>query len=166
MIFCTVGTQLPFDRLLKKVDKAAASLNDIEFFAQISTSKYHPKAMNWKRDLSEEEFDELMTRSELVISHAGMGTIISSLDKSVPLIVLPREYSLGEHRNDHQVSTCNKFSHFENITILKDSDDIIEVISTLLKTNIESTDKSNLSFPIAIKKLVDATLIKNKGKNG
>lgn len=45
MIFVTVGTQLPFDRLIEMVDEAAPEL-DQEIFAQTGSGKYIPKTLN------------------------------------------------------------------------------------------------------------------------
>jgi len=41
--------------------------------------------------------------SELVISHAGIGTIILCKEYGIPLIIFPRRKIYGEHGTDHQV---------------------------------------------------------------
>jgi UDP-N-acetylglucosamine transferase subunit ALG13 len=46
---------------------------------------------------------EYIQKSELVISHAGVGTIILCKEYGVPIIILPRRRRYGEHMNDHQL---------------------------------------------------------------
>lgn len=128
MIFCTLGTQLPFDRLLKFVDEASLLLPEEKFFAQIAESEYKPKNIEWCNDLSEKEYHAVLGKSKLIISHAGMGTIINALDYSIPLIMLPRKFSLGEHRNDHQLATASRFGSLANVTILEDNQNLTELI--------------------------------------
>ena len=50
MIFATVGTQLPFDRLIVALDQWAASSPDVEVFAQIGRGEYRPGPITWTRD--------------------------------------------------------------------------------------------------------------------
>ena len=110
MIFVVVGTQEPFDRLIRIIDEwsALSGYNDIT--AQISAAKYFPKNFNWFDFTSPDVFDERFKEAELIISHAGMGTIISALQYSKPIIVMPRLAKFREHRNDHQLATAISFS--------------------------------------------------------
>ena len=132
MIFFTVGTQLPFNRLLKLVDIAAGLLPEEQFFAQIADSDYLPKNMQWKRTIDEKEYHSILSRSKLIIGHAGMGTILNALDYSIPLIMSPREYSLGEHRNDHQLATAKRFGDIQNIAVFKKDEDLRSLIIRVL----------------------------------
>lgn len=109
MIFITVGTQAPFDRLIKVIDEWV-SISGEECFAQISTGKYKPKHFNSKEYLTEQEFNEVFQKASVIISHAGMGTIISSLKEEKILLTLPRLLKYKEHRNDHQIATTEAFS--------------------------------------------------------
>ncbi|WP_176298259.1 glycosyltransferase [Vibrio sp. 05-20-BW147] len=137
MIFCTLGTQLPFDRLLKIVDDAAVKLPDIEFFAQIADSTYVPKNIRWEKEISESEYHSILAKSKLIIGHAGMGTIISALDYDIPLIMLPREFKLGEHRNDHQLATAKRFCTFKGITVLQPDDNLAFLIRSTLSNKVQ-----------------------------
>lgn len=108
MIFVTVGTQLPFDRLLRAVDAWAQRTGRGDVFAQIGPTEYEPTAIDWRRDLEPEEFTGRLREAELIIAHAGMGTIINALRAGTPLLVMPRRADLGEHRNDHQLATVRE----------------------------------------------------------
>ena len=99
-MFCvTVGTQLPFERLIKAVDEWAEKWPEIHIFAQV------------------------------VVSHAGMGTIISALENGKYLVLVPRLAAWGEHRNDHQLGTAEKFAHYQQIRIAKTTSELHDALS-------------------------------------
>lgn len=101
MIFVAVGTQFPFDRLIQCVDEWAAEHN-IPAHAQIATGQYTPQHASWDRFMTTDDFNAHLQQATLIISHAGMGNIITALENSKPIIVMNRQHKLGEHRNDHQ----------------------------------------------------------------
>lgn len=110
-IFVTVGTELPFDRLVSAVDAWAFSAGrHDEVFAQIGPSSRPPAHVGWTRFVDGPQFHELLCNADLVVAHAGMGTILSALQYQRPLIVVPRRASLGEHRSDHQLATVERLS--------------------------------------------------------
>ncbi|MDX9835204.1 MAG: glycosyltransferase, partial [Desulfobulbus sp.] len=84
MIFVTVGEQLPFDRLVRTVDEWAAESGK-QVFAQIGKSELKPSHIEFKELLDPEEFREKMLYSEIIVAHAGMGTIISAMEERKPI---------------------------------------------------------------------------------
>ena len=46
--------------------------------------------------------EEYITMSNIVITHAGVGTIMECINKNKEIIVLPRKEENGEHVNNHQ----------------------------------------------------------------
>ncbi|RIJ42060.1 PssE/Cps14G family polysaccharide biosynthesis glycosyltransferase [Pontibacter oryzae] len=115
MIFVTTGTQEPFDRLIKAMDEIACSLQETEVVAQVAASEFQPKNMAAHKFLPPKEFNELFNKADLIVSHAGMGTIISALVKQKPIVVLPRLAKFSEHRNDHQLATARAFEKLEYV---------------------------------------------------
>jgi UDP-N-acetylglucosamine transferase subunit ALG13 len=101
MIFVAVGTQFPFDRLIQCVDEWAAE-HDTPAHAQIAEGQYLPQHASWDRFMTTDDFNARLAEASLIISHAGMGNIITALENSKPIIVMNRQHKLGEHRNDHQ----------------------------------------------------------------
>ena len=114
MIFVTVGTQLPFDRMIRIIDEWAESQRRTDILAQIGPSNNPPSRIEWVRHLPPIEF---RSKSEMVIAHAGMGSILTAMELGKPLIIMPRRADLGEHRNDHQIATARRFLEIENITV-------------------------------------------------
>lgn len=105
MIFVTIGSMFPFDRLIKLVDDVAAALPSEKFFAQIGDGAYEPAHMPFARMLSRREFGERVAKAKLIVAHAGMGSVISAMERNKPIVLLPRLKEHGEVTTDHQVAT-------------------------------------------------------------
>ncbi|HIP81880.1 MAG TPA: glycosyl transferase family 28 [Leucothrix mucor] len=101
MIFVAVGTQFPFDRLIRFMDEWAAENNE-EVIAQIAGGDYKPKHIQFERFMDGEQYKKNIQDASVFVSHAGMGNIISAKELQTPIIVINRQFKLGEHRNDHQ----------------------------------------------------------------
>ncbi len=132
MIFLTVGTQFPFDRLIKTVDEAVGcDGGSEEVFAQIGMSSYEPQNFRAVTSLGKEEFDRYLREASGVIGHAGMGTISLALEWNKPLLVLPRRKKYGEVVNDHQVAIAQKFEELGHLLAAYDADDLPEKMRRL-----------------------------------
>lgn len=130
MIFITVGEQLPFDRLIRTVDEWAGT-NNKEVFAQIGRSDLKPSHIEYKKFLTPQEFSDRLLKAELVIAHAGMGTIISALEKKKPILVMPRQAILGEVRNEHQSATARRFLALDCVSVAFDEFELMAKLECL-----------------------------------
>jgi UDP-N-acetylglucosamine transferase subunit ALG13 len=103
MIYVTVGTMyMPFTRLLSAVDKIAVE-TDEEIIVQTGMDKDIPKHCTCFDFKSREEILEIQARARVVVSHAGIGSVIDALKAGKPLLVVPRLAKYREHTNDHQM---------------------------------------------------------------
>lgn len=110
MIFLTVGSALPFDRLVKLVDDIVPTLKlDQPLFAQIGQGRYRPRHFKYTDFLPKAEFDNTFDQATLIISHAGIGTIGMALRANKAILVMPRQKAFGELVDDHQFLTAQKF---------------------------------------------------------
>lgn len=92
-----------------------------------------------RANFSKSHFEKVMSESRLVISHAGIGSIISAKQAQKPIIVVPRRASFGEHRNDHQLATAAAFEGRCGLRVAWD----LESIALLIKGEIEMPDINN-----------------------
>lgn len=144
MIFATSGSMLPFDRLFQILDRAVESgLITDNIVAQIGEGKYEPKHFEFHRFVEKGKFDQMVSDANLVIGHAGVGVIMQALDAETPLLVLARKAEFGEHVNDHQVSTAQKFEEqghilsFEEATLAQQLERIAGFTPKARNPNIE-----------------------------
>jgi UDP-N-acetylglucosamine transferase subunit ALG13 len=127
MIFVTIGTQAPFDRFIKIIDEVAPQINE-EIVAQVYKCGFTPKNIKTVDFLAPDEFNNLFDKADLIISHAGMGTILSALQKHKPIIIFPRIAALGEHRNEHQLATAEKFKELGSVYVAMNEQELKELM--------------------------------------
>jgi UDP-N-acetylglucosamine transferase subunit ALG13 len=120
MIFVTVGTDLPFDRMVRVVDQWAADTGRTDIFAQIGDTEWRPRFMPCSRFLTPAAFAQRFASASTIVSHAGMGTILSALRYEKPILVMPRQAALGEQRNEHQLATARRLSEMGKISVAFD----------------------------------------------
>jgi UDP-N-acetylglucosamine transferase subunit ALG13 len=96
----------PFDRLIRVMDEWTAAQGRSDVFAQIGNGTYEPKHMKWTRKLDQLDFAKTVQDSELIVAHAGMGSVIMADQYSKPIVLLPRIQAQGEHTTDHQIATA------------------------------------------------------------
>jgi UDP-N-acetylglucosamine transferase subunit ALG13 len=145
MILVTVGTQIPFDRLINYVDEWVSTLKvKPEVVAQIGTSEYHSNDIKVFKTVEPEQFEQYITECDFLVSHAGMGSILTALRVKKPIIIFPRKASFGEHRNDHQLATVKSFTNVEGVYIATTKEELFdllaksdELISGVLNDSVE-----------------------------
>jgi len=134
MIFVAVGTQFPFNRLIENMDEWAAEHNE-EVIAQISEGDYTPTHMKWERFMDGEQYNKHIAEASVFISHAGMGNIISAREQQTPIIVMNRQFKLGEHRNDHQADGLKWMGKLEGVLTASTKDELFEQIHNIKSSN-------------------------------
>ncbi len=128
MILVTVGMQLGFDRLIKAMDQLAPSLGQ-DIVAQTGKGAYLARNLLQHSSIEPREFEKLVAQASLIVSHAGIGTILSAQRASKPIVLFPRRAALGEHRNDHQLATCRQLEGRDGIGIAFEEYELPEAIS-------------------------------------
>jgi exopolysaccharide biosynthesis glucuronosyltransferase PssE len=126
VIFVTVGTSQPFDRLIRAVDMWAKLKDRTNILAQIGRSHYVPQRIKAVQFLSPSEFRRCAQVSQFIVAHAGVGSIITALQAGKPLIVMPRSARLREHVNEHQIATAKCLAQRFGITVAEDEVELAE----------------------------------------
>lgn len=139
MIFMTVGSQMPFDRLTIAMDQWAALHPDLQVFAQIGISEYVPTNMKSVQTLTPADFKKMMLQCDLVVAHAGMGSVISACEFGKPLLLLPRKGSLRETRNDHQLASARALESRSGISVAWEEADLAKQLDRFIDMSVEST---------------------------
>jgi UDP-N-acetylglucosamine transferase subunit ALG13 len=106
VIFVTVGSMFPFDRLIRAMDEWARRHASERVFAQIGEGAFLPRHMSHARMLPPARFREVFAEASLVVAHAGMGSVISAASIGKSIVLIPRHSALKEHTTDHQLHTA------------------------------------------------------------
>jgi UDP-N-acetylglucosamine transferase subunit ALG13 len=101
MIFVSIGTSEPFDRLLGAVGELDANE---EIVAQVGRSRVRPGNARCIEFMSFDETLEHMRAARVVVSHAGVGSVLTSLQAGRRPLLVPRLREFGEAVDDHQLA--------------------------------------------------------------
>jgi UDP-N-acetylglucosamine transferase subunit ALG13 len=130
MIFTTVGTnEAAFDRLVTAVGALAPGE---ELVVQRGSSTVWPQNATTVHDfLPFDDLVEYVRAARLVISHAGVGSILVALANGKRPVVVPRRREFREAVDDHQVVFARRFAE-EGLVSLAEPD--------ILASTLESAD--------------------------
>ena len=143
MIFVAVGTQFSFDRLIQYMDDWALSDSNNshkKVIAQISDGKT-PEHIESYPFMDGEKYNENIRNASVFVSHAGMGNIISAREQDTPIIVINRQYKLGEHRNDHQADGLRWMKKLEGVYTASTQEELYQHLSQIDK--LKTADSAN-----------------------
>ena len=133
MIFLTIGTHEPFDRLVRAVDEWCAVRGRADVFGQITDrAGYLPHHFEHVGQMVPADYRDACERADFVVAHAGMGSIITALTLAKPIAVMPRRSHLGEQRNDHQFATAAKLGTKPGIHVAETEAELPAVLDRLV----------------------------------
>ena len=135
MIFVMLGTQdKTFERLLKAMDKSIEKGEIKEkVIVQAGNTKYETKNMEILDLISPDKFQQLVDECDLLITHGGVGSILSAVKQGKKVIAAPRLKKYNEHVNDHQKQIIKEFAKDGYIIELEDMDKLGEALQKAKK---------------------------------
>ena len=130
MIFLILGTQkFQLNRLLREMDELYEQGKiEEKTFAQIGCSDYLPYNYDYIDFLDRENFENKVKESNLIITHSGVGSILTSLKYEKPVIVYPRLCKYKEHVDDHQLEIAKAFAKKKYVLYCREEDDLYDAI--------------------------------------
>ncbi len=130
LIFVTCGTHtMQFNRLLEMMDSLIEEGKVRgRVIAQTGNSTYMPKHYESSKFVDDSKMGKLISRSDIIISHAGAGSIITALSRGKKLIVVPRLKMYGEHVDDHQLDLATELEHGGKLLAAKDKGELADAI--------------------------------------
>jgi UDP-N-acetylglucosamine transferase subunit ALG13 len=143
VIFVVTGTQAPFDRLLSIIDKWAVNQDTYSVIAQTANSEINFKNMTCFDYLEPDVFNEYFNNADVIIGHAGMGTIIKALENKKKLVVFPRLVKYNEHRNDHQHHTAFGFEKLGLINVAYNEKDLFRYLNSIIDIPVKRKINQN-----------------------
>lgn len=157
MILVTLGTQdKNFIRLLEKIDQLINNgLIKDKVIVQAGFTKYNSENMEIFDLIPQDEFNDLMDKADIIITHGGVGNIISALEKNKKVIAVPRLAKYGEHINDHQTQIIAKFNALGYIIGLQDVDELDDAVKQIEKFKPKKFVHDNSKMLNLVSKLID-----------
>ncbi len=112
MILVLLGTQKnEFNRLLQAIEKNIKEGNIKEkVIVQAGCTKFSTDLMEVFDLIPKEDIEELKKKARIIITHGGVGSILSCVKLGKKVIAVPRLAKYNEHVNDHQRQLVEKFN--------------------------------------------------------
>lgn len=127
MIFATVGTHRdPMSRLIR-------ALESLPFDELVVQHGFSPQPQRARRAVAFMPFDEMVACFEaanVVITHGGVGSVLSAVRAGHTPIVVPRLRRLGEHVDDHQVELTRALAEHGAVRPLWEVRDLPEAVAS------------------------------------
>lgn len=159
MILVTLGTQdKAFVRLLQNIDNEIKKGNikeKVVVQAGYSITKYQSDNMEMFDLIDREEFNKLVDECSLLITHGGVGSILTGLKKNKKVIAMPRLAKYKEHINDHQVQIVNEFSKKGYILAYNENDKLSDILEKAKKFKPEKYVSNTDNLIKIIKDFID-----------
>ena len=130
MILVLLGTQNnSFHRLLEEIEKNIENGNITEeVVVQAGYTKFEPSTKKQQikifNTVPKDELEKLIENANIVISHGGVGSMITANQKGKKVIAVPRYKMYHEHVNDHQLKTIEIFGKRNYVLPTKNVQDL------------------------------------------
>ena len=157
MVFVSLGTQdKKFTRLLDIVSEAInQGLITEKVVVQAGYTKYESDVMEIYDYVSTDEFNKYIQDCSLLITHGGVGNILTGLKYNKKIIAVPRMEKYGEHTNDHQLQIVNNFADKGYVLKLEDDQEYADVFATAKSFKHKRWVNKNKEFIEKIRDYID-----------
>jgi beta-1,4-N-acetylglucosaminyltransferase len=130
MIFVTVGTnEARFERLLDAV--ARVRVDEPVLVQHGHSSATAPSGAELVDFLGFDEMVATMRRARVVVTHAGVGSVMVALANGRRPVVVPRLQKFGEAVDDHQLQLARRFAAAGFVTLLEDPEQLAAAIAAV-----------------------------------
>ncbi len=151
MILVMLGTQNnSFKRLLEEIDKLInKGIIQEKVIVQAGYTKYESKNMEIFSLIPQEQLEEYQKQANLIITHGGVGSIVSSIKLGKKVIAVPRLHKYLEHVNDHQKQIIENFSkngYIIGVEDVKELETAIEKVKTFEPKKYQANNEKMLSI--------------------
>lgn len=136
-VLVTIGSMIEkkFTRLFKIIDELCEEgiLNGEEVVAQVGFDNYESSFYKTFDMIPDEKFKKLIKESDLIITHAGTGTVTSCLKLDKKVIIFPRMAKYDEHYDDHQLELAAVFVKNNYVICAANKEELIKEIKGIDK---------------------------------
>jgi len=159
LILITLGTQdKPFYRLLEAVQKQIDNkkLKDKVIVQAGVSCDFKSKDMEVFDLIPMDEFDRLISECDILITHGGVGSIITGIKNNKKVIAAARLEKYGEHVNDHQLQIIENFTNSGYILSLDNFNELDIALDKITKFKPKKFKSNTNNFIKLIKKEIDS----------
>ena len=153
MILVTLGTQKEqFTRLLDYIEES--NIKD-EIIVQAGHTKYESKKMKIFDFIPYEKMNEYIDKADLIITHAGTGSVLMPLKKNKKVIVCARDMKYDEHVDNHQQELVEVFASEGYVLELNEETKLDDLVKKIKKFKPKKYVSNTNNFLENLKKEIE-----------
>ena len=130
-LFVPLGTQkFPFNRLVKALNSLVENgfYRPEEIVMQAAVYEEMPLFTHYLL-IPADQFNDLMQKAEVIVTHSGVNSIISCMKLKKPLVIVPRLKQYGEHVDDHQLEIAHMMKEKYDVVVAEDLENLEDCIN-------------------------------------
>jgi len=137
LLFATVGATLPYPRLenaIVELKRAGNIPENVVLQVGCNTNHHEPvEGLQIVADVPFGELQDLLDRADLVVCHAGTGSILTALAKNCAVVAMPRSIKMGDHYDNHQEEIATVFEGRGLIQTAEDAASLVDALTRARK---------------------------------
>ena len=158
--FVSVGNATqPFLRLLNAVCEIADDLPQPVVLQYGTANGYACAKCTGVAFMDMHEFEQHVADAELLIMHAGAGSVIHAVRSGKIPVIMPRHADLNEHVDNHQIEFSRQLEDTNKALVVNDSAKLLGVCNLSLSRR-SSIEENNYSEPPLVN-MVKRILVEN-----
>lgn len=126
MILVLLGTfTIEFKRPLIEIERLCkeGKLKE-QVIVQNGHTSFQSEYLDIRPFMAPHELEELYQQADIIITHAGTGSIVRGVKLGKKVIAIPRLSSKGEHVDDHQLEILKQFSDMGYVLPWNENDNL------------------------------------------
>jgi UDP-N-acetylglucosamine transferase subunit ALG13 len=135
----------PFTRLLDAVAAAARELPQ-PVIVQHGHTPFHGLECEQVAFMEMMQFEQEMKAAEVVVLHAGAGSVIHALQVGKVPVIVPRRVEFGEHVDNHQVSWGRALASEGRVVLVEDVQDIVAAVREALERQARQRQEAKRQY--------------------
>ena len=129
-LYVPLGTQkFPFVRIIIALNRLVEQ-GEYKPEEIVMQSALYPVKPNFTAFglIPNEDFNHYMEEAEVIVTHSGVNSIISSMEMGKPLVICPRLHEYGEHVDNHQMEIATLMHDKYDVLVCTDMKDLPNLI--------------------------------------
>ena len=140
--FVSVGNSTdPFPRLLSAVCEVANQLPMPVFVQYGAAQVFSCPSCTGVAFLEMGEFEQRINEADLLILHAGAGSVINAIRAGKIPVVMPRRAGFGELVDDHQMEFARELEKVGKVSVAHDAASLMHAVELAMQRQKLATDK-------------------------
>lgn len=132
----------PFRRLLEAVREVGNEL-PAPVIVQYGHTEFSDDRFRCVDFLSMDEYQDLVKDADVIIVHAGAGSVINAIRSGTIPIVMPRRVEFAEHVDDHQIEFTDELLKLNKVIVANNTSELRVAVDEVKKHKVSGVQEKH-----------------------